>query len=262
MKIAIVMPAYNEEKRISKTLEEFSKFFEKLRRTEKLEYTILVVINGTKDNTERVVKNYIKKNKNITYLNLIKGGKGYAVIEGFKWSLKKNKEIIGFVDADLATSPEQYWRLIQNLSNFDGAIANRYLPESKINPPFSFRRTVVSTTFNLIVRSLFGLPYTDTQCGAKVFTQETLRRVIPDMTITEWAFDIDLLYACKRHNLKIKSVPTIWYEKEGSTLKVGRVSIQMLLAVIQLRILRSRYRNLLKVIKPTISIIYKAMRNK
>jgi len=260
MKISIIMPAYNEEKRIGDTLEEFSSFFEKLRKNKKLDYSLLVVINGTTDNTEKVVKNHIKKNKNIHFINLPKGGKGYAVIEGFKLALKDKNDFIGFVDADLATPPEQYWRLIKNISDFDGAIANRYLPESKITPPFSFRRTLVSITFNLLVRSLFMLPQTDTQCGAKVFTANTLRKIVPDMTITEWAFDIDLLYACKKHNLQIKSVPTVWYEKEGSKLRVGRVSIQMFLAVIQLRILRSRFSKILKIIKPSISLIYKALK--
>jgi len=262
MKISIVIPAYNEEKRIGKTLQEFSDFFENLRKKRKVDYAILVVINGTTDNTENVVKRHAIKNKNIIYINLPKGGKGYAVIEGFKKAIKDKNEIVGFVDADLATPPEQYWRLIENINGFDGAIANRYLKESKITPPFGFRRTIVSMVFNLIVRSLFLLPYTDTQCGAKVFKSEALKEIIPEMTITEWAFDIDLLYACKKHNFKIKSIPTIWFEKEGGSLKVGRVSIQMFLAVLQLRILRSRLSRVLKVIKPLISLIYKTVKKR
>ena len=83
------MPAYNEEKRIGKTLEEYSSFFENLRKSKKIDYEILVVINNTKDNTEKVVKSYSKKNKRIIYLNLVRGGKGYAVIEGFKDALKE-----------------------------------------------------------------------------------------------------------------------------------------------------------------------------
>jgi len=162
----------------------------------------------------------------------------------------------------LATSPEQYWRLIENIDNFDGAIANRYLDGSEITPKLNFRRSLVSKTFNFLVRSLFMLPYTDTQCGAKVFTSSTLKRIVPEMTVTEWAFDIDLLYAYKRHNFKIKSVPTIWYEKTGSKLKVGRVSIQMFLAVLQLRTLRSIFSRILKVIKPAISLVYSTLRGK
>ena len=260
MKISIIMPAYNEEERIGKTLEEYSNFFEQLRKTKNLDYEILIVINNTKDNTEKVVKSYSKKNKRIIYLNLIKGGKGYAVIEGFKDALKRKNDIIGFVDADLATPPDQYWRLIENLGKFDSAIANRYIKGSEINPKHSFRRSLVSRGFNFLVRFLFMLPYTDTQCGAKVFTHASLKKVLPDMTITQWAFDIDLLYAYKRRGLKIVSVPTVWYEKEGSKLRIGRVSLQMFLAVLQLRLLRSKFRDLIKVIKPIIGPIYTTLK--
>jgi len=256
MKISIIMPAYNEEKRIGNTLKEYSHCFEKSRKNKKLDYEILVVINNTKDNTEKVVKSYSRKNKRIIYLNLVRGGKGYAVIEGFKDALKRDNDLIGFVDADLATPPEQYFRLVENIGDSDGAIANRYLKGSKITPEHSFRRSLVGRGFNFLVRSLFLMSHTDTQCGAKVFTRSSLKNVLPEMTITEWAFDIDLLYAYKRNGFKVISVPTVWYEKQGSKLRIGRVSLQMFLAVLQLRLLRSKFKDLIRVIKPIISPVY------
>lgn len=257
MKVSIVMPAYNEEKRIGRTLEVYSSFFEKIRKKENLDYEILVVINNTKDRTEEVVKSFSKKNKRIISLNLLKGGKGYAVIEGFKKALKRKNDLIGFVDADLATGPEEYHKLIKQIDSYDGVIANRYDKLSKIQPSFSFRRLFVSRIFNFIVRSLFLFSYPDTQCGAKLFKREVIAKTIPEMSITQWAFDIDLLYLCKINNFKIKSIPTVWFEKGESKLRVGKVSVQMFFAVIQLRIMRSSLNRLISPIKPLVRIIYK-----
>jgi glycosyltransferase involved in cell wall biosynthesis len=260
-KLSIVIPAYNEEKRIGKTLEEYSKFFNSLVKEKKLkDYQLLVVINGTTDNTEGVVKKYHKKNRRIIYIDLKEGGKGLAINKGFIASLKKDFNIIGFVDADLATPPEQYWRLIKNLGSCDGAIADRYLPKSKIYPPHSLRRTLVSRVYNLIVRSLFNFHYRDTQCGAKVLKRKALEKISKELALTNWAFDVNILHLLKKHGLKIKSIPTVWYEVTGGSLNISRASIQLLFALIQLRILHSPFRKFLKVISPIIGIIYKVIR--
>ena len=98
MKVSIVIPAYNEEKRIGNTLEKYIKFL----RDKKVKFEILIIINNTTDNTEKVVKNYMKRFPEIRYLNFQQGGKGFAVIEGFKDALKRDNDLIGFVDADNA----------------------------------------------------------------------------------------------------------------------------------------------------------------
>lgn len=260
MKISIIIPAYNEEKRIGKKLEKCSEFFSKLKKEKKVNYEIIVVINNTRDKTEDVVKSAIAQDKNIKYLNLKTGGKGFAIIQGFKDALKRDSDLIGFVDADMATSPEQFWRLAENLDGFDGAIADRYLQDSKINSPHPFRRVVVSRVFNILVRALFFFPYQDTQCGAKLFKREVIESVLNDLTLTQWAFDICILYSCKKRGFKIKSVPTVWYEIAGGSLNVLRSSIQMFFAVFQFRVINSPFSRLLKVIKPISSPLYKIVR--
>ena len=87
MKISIIIPAYNEEKRIGNTLQVYSAYFESIRKLKSLDYEILVSINNTTDKTLEIVKKFQKKDKRIIYLNLPKGGKGYAIIEGFKDAL-------------------------------------------------------------------------------------------------------------------------------------------------------------------------------
>ena len=259
MRLSIVMPAYNEEKRIGRTLEKYCHFFDN-KISGGFSYVILVVINGTKDDTEGVVKKCQKRWKNIEYLNFSRGGKGFAITEGFKHSLERGFDYIGFVDADLATSPEEFWKLVKEIGNYDGAIADRYIKGAKIIPAFSFRRLVVSRVFNFIVKALFQLSYNDTQCGAKLFRKEAIEKTLKDLVITQWAYDVNLLYSFKKKNLRIKSIPTVWYEAEGSSLNINKASIQMLFAIIQLRIITSPFKPFLKIIKPFMDLAYKIVK--
>ncbi|MEK6827619.1 MAG: glycosyltransferase, partial [Nanoarchaeota archaeon] len=98
--ISIVIPAYNEEKRIGKILENYGAFFEKKKKGREIsDFEILIVINNTKDNTEEVVKKFAKKYSEIRFIRFEKGGKGFAITEGFKDALKNEKnKLIGFVD--------------------------------------------------------------------------------------------------------------------------------------------------------------------
>jgi len=262
MKISIIIPAYNEEERMkkSKILDLYSDYFNKLVKEKKLQdYEILIVINNTTDNTEDLVKQYQKKNKRIRYLNFKQGGKGFAVLEGFKDALKRPNTHIGFVDADLATAPESFYKLAQDIGNADGAIANRYLKESTLVPPLNFRRAVMGQGFNFVVRSLFFFPFTDTQCGAKLFTNKATQILVKETKLSQWAFDVELLYHLNKRNMKVKQVSTYWTEIEGT--KIGFLTpMRMFLAVLQLRITHSSFKRLLKPLKPLVTMLYKIIR--
>lgn len=256
-KVAIIIPAYNEEKRIGKTLESYSNYFNSLKKENKINYEVLVVINNTKDRTEDIVKRFVIKNKSIRYLNLVKGGKGYAVIEGFKDALKRDNDLIGFVDADMATPPDEYYKLICQLNNYDGAIADRYIKGSKVFPPVTFRRLVVGRIFNFIIRALLFLNYRDTQCGAKLFKRNVLEQILPSLTMSQWAFDVELLYCLKKSKFKIISVPTRWYDREYSKINFMKAGPWMALGIIRLRIINSPFRRFMKIYDKLIGFIPK-----
>jgi glycosyltransferase involved in cell wall biosynthesis len=257
MKVSIIIPAYNEEKRISNTLSSYYEFFKLIKKQKILDFEILIVINNTKDRTEETVRDFCKKKKEIRYLNFKQGGKGFAVIEGFKDALKRENDLIGFVDADMSTSPEAYYDLIANIKNYDGIIASRYISGAKVSPKQSVQRIIASRIFNFMVRSLFLLSYRDTQCGAKLFKRETVKRILPKMGITQWAFDVDLLYLMKKSGKKIKEIPTIWMDKENSKLNLKKSSVQMFFSIIQLRMIYSFFKRFLKVIKPLVKKLYR-----
>jgi glycosyltransferase involved in cell wall biosynthesis len=243
--LSIIIPAHNEEKRIKKTLERYGEFFKKLKKERKLNFEIIIVINNTSDKTKEICEGYIKKYPEIKILNFKQGGKGFAVKRGFIDALERETELIGFVDADLATSPEAYYDLVQNIRGYDGIIASRYLRGAIVNPKQSFQRIIASRIFNTLIRGILCLHYRDTQCGAKIFKRKILEKIVNDMQLTHWAFDVNLLYLCKKHNFKIKEHPTTWEDKEYSKINLKKAGLQMLLSIIRLRLIYSPFKKVI-----------------
>jgi len=256
-KISIIIPAYNEEKRIGKTLEAYSNYFKSLWKRKEIDYEILVSINNTKDRTKEIVRYCIEKDKKIKYLDLVNGGKGYAIIEGFKDSLKRDNDLIGFVDADMATSPEEYYKLIKNIKNYDGVIASRYLKGSIVEPKNTLSRIMASRVYNVLIRSLFLMPYRDTQCGAKVFSQKALKRIVENVGMTKFAIDVEIIHKIRKEGFRIKESPTRWSDREYSTINFWQSGPWMALAVIRLRILSSPLKKFIRIYDKFIGFVPK-----
>lgn len=244
-KISIVIPAYNEEGRIKQTLERYLDFFEKLRQENTMDFEFVVVLNGCKDNTLAVVQETCNHSAKCFIVNLPHAGKGLAVKEGFSDALTRDADLIGFVDADMATSPEAFYDLVTKVNNHAGIIASRYMKESRIFPPRPWlkewgRRII----YRPLVALLFGMTYKDLQCGAKLFTRSTVATVTPHMQMQQWAFDVELLYLCKRFGFPIKELPTVWYDKTDSKLRLVGAGSQMLTSLLKLRLQYSPFRRL------------------
>ncbi|MDZ7798480.1 MAG: glycosyltransferase [Patescibacteria group bacterium] len=207
MYLSIIIPAHNEEKRIGRTLEQYLKAFDK--NTE-----FWVILNACHDNTLAVVKEKQNKYSNLRYLDIKEPiNKGGAIREGFKAA---QGQYIGFVDADMATSPYEYKKLVNNLKDYDGVMASRYAPGAQAKRTLT--RRFVSRGFRLISKLLFHLPYFDTQCGAKIYKRELIKKILPEMKINNMMFDIELLVLARKYGFKIKEVPTKWQEIESSAL--------------------------------------------
>jgi len=172
--LSIIIPAYNEEERIPKTLNSYLDYLKG-----KINFEILVIINGCTDNTLGVVKKIAQKNKEVKYVDIGKvASKGIAVTEGFKLA---DSELIGFVDADLATPPNAFYDLVQNIENYDAVIASRWMKNSKINKSQPLTRIIAGRSFNILVNLLFNLKLKDTQCGAKLFKKTALKDILADI---------------------------------------------------------------------------------
>ena len=228
--ISIVIPAYNEERRIEKTLIEYCTLFK--------DDEIIVSLNVCNDGTLSIVQKYMSIFPNLKYIESDIGAKGAAVLAG--WRIAKG-DLLGFVDADCSTKAIEFYSLMTNLGDNDGIIASRYMEGSEVSPKQSFGRTVISRIFNLGIKILLGLNYKDTQCGAKIFKREAILKILPDLKTTKWAFDVDLLYQLKRNTFKVCEHPTIWADAEYSTLNVSKAGPNMVLAIIRLRLLYSPF---------------------
>ncbi|NCO11513.1 hypothetical protein CO038_04640 [Candidatus Pacearchaeota archaeon CG_4_9_14_0_2_um_filter_39_13] len=243
MKVSIVIPARNEERRIGRTLSEYSEYLEKAKK-DGIDYEILVMVNNTTDNTREIIKEVMRKNKRIGYIDLPGRGKRYAILEGFKESLNRKNEFIGFVDADMATPPESFYELIKGIGEHDASIASRAHPKSVVNT--SWKRKIFSKGFNFGVRSTLQMPYKDTQCGAKLFRREAVENILRNPPYSQWAFDVEILYNLRKAGFRIKEIPTIWNDQADSTLSLKKVPIQMFFSVIRLNLLRSPLKHLVR----------------
>jgi glycosyltransferase involved in cell wall biosynthesis len=237
LKLSIVIPAHNEENRLRPMLEAYAPyFFERYGDDAEL----IVVVNGSTDRTEGVALAYGADHPLVrTIVEPRRGGEGGAVMIGFR---EARGELVGFVDADGATPPDAFDDLVRNIGGADAMIATRWHPDSKVSPPQPLKRRIASRCFNGLVRMLFRLPINDTQCGAKVIRREAIQRILPVIGITRWAFDVDLLFQLRRAGYRIVERPTTWHDVGGSQLKVGRASLEMMVAMIRLRLLYSPFR--------------------
>jgi len=236
MKVSITIPAHNEENRIGCTLEHYINFFENKKKANTCKYELIVVMNACTDNTLAKVQLAQKKSKHIKILNLAQGGKGRAVIAGFKNALKRKNDYIGFVDADMATKPEAFYDLIKKIPTYHGAIASRYIKGAQLHSPRPFyKRWGSRLVYEPFIWLLFGLSYKDFQCGAKLFSRSTIESIISKCTVMQWSFDIEILYLCKKNKFIIKEVPTQWQDQEGSKLSVFKDGIKMFTSLVKLR---------------------------
>jgi glycosyltransferase involved in cell wall biosynthesis len=236
VKLSIIIPAHNEQQRLPPVLEAYAAFFSG-RYGDQSE--LIVVPNGCDDRTAELAE-HLRENYPVIRVLDDPGpvGKGGAVIMGAR---EAGGDLIGFVDADGSTSPEAFNDLVEHIGNAGCIIASRWMKGSVVEPRQPLSRRVASRIFNTMVRWMFGFKVSDTQCGAKLFSREAIEKILPHLGITQWAFDVDMLFHVRRQGLPIIEIPTVWRDAEGSKLRVVRASTNMVLALTRLRLVYSPF---------------------
>ena len=254
--LLILIPAYNEADRIEPVLNDYATFF---REKYAGRFEIMVVLNGCRDNTLEVVQRAAAKFPEIKSLDFPAPiGKGGALIEGLKFASRA--DLVGYVDADGATSPKAFLDLVQHCGVADCAIGSRWIPGAVLYQQQSRKRQVFSRIFHLMVQTLFRMNIVDTQCGAKVMKREAIERIHASLRIADVAFDINLLYCLKRERYKVLEVPTEWTDKAGSKIRLNRGALGIVLSVIRLRLIYSPFYSWLRPFRPVEAWIYKSLR--
>lgn len=229
--LSIVIPAYNEAKRISRTLETLQKFLE----VRSLTAEVIVVNDGSSDETAAVVESHCRQ---WNVLRLIDNGgnrgKGFSVRNG---ALAAEGDVILFTDADLSAPITEAPKLVDPIANgeCDVTFGSRAVDRSLIGVHQSPFRETSGRIFNLCVQGLTGLPFKDTQCGFKAFRRSVARPVFERQTIMGFGFDPEILYIAKKRGLRLREIPVRWNHVEGTTVRFLRDSCCMFLDLLRIR---------------------------
>ena len=229
--LSIVIPSYNEEKRLSVTLERIWNYLEKID----LEAEIIVVDDGSTDGTAHVTRQFLKTHKGCVLIcNEENKGKGFSFRRGF---LNSRGNFVLLTDADLSAPIEEYERLMEvsRSGDYDLVFGSRALDESRIEIKQPFIRRLMGKIFNGGVRIITGLPFKDTQCGFKLLARDRLEPVVELMRIDRFSFDVELIFLAWRLGLRVKEVPVIWRDSPRSKVKMVKDSFNMILDIWRIR---------------------------
>jgi len=214
--LSVIIPAYNEEMRLPKTLEEIDKYL----RNQSYDYEILVVNDGSRDKTVEVVTGLTGVIKNLRLIdNKINQGKGAVVRQGM---LEAKGDYRLFSDADNSTSIDQIEKMWPEFKrNYDIVIGSRDVKGAVLDPPQPWlRHIVLGEGFKLYRKIVIGLwGFEDTQCGFKCFTKAATENIFPRCRINRFAFDPEFLIIAKKLGYKIKEIPVYWRNDPESKVK-------------------------------------------
>lgn len=226
MDISLIIPAHNEESRLARTLDLYGDAF---TRQFGSAYELIVVANGCRDQTYQVALEAARARPAIRAVNIAeKVGKGGAVLAGFRQACGRR---VVFADADAATSPESLLLLLADLERHEVAIGSRRLPGSTILQRQPAARRALGWLFAATVRLLFGLPYRDTQCGAKAFRRDVACALAELVQERRWAFDVDLLLSARALDCAVIERPVVWSDQAGSKLDVSSTAWEIIAAL-------------------------------
>jgi dolichol-phosphate mannosyltransferase len=220
---SLVIPAYNEEHRIGSLFEGIHDF----------DGELIVVCDGT-DGTADVVDRIAAGRKDLTIRCLRfnhRLGKGGGVIAGLAAA---RSPLVGFFDADGSTRISEMKKLFFHLSESDGAIGSRWVSGSMLTVRQGMLRRLESRFFNFLIRSLFGLDFHDTQCGAKVFRKPAIDAVLPAMVSRGFEFDVELLWRLKNAGCRVVEVPIEWQNVGDSRVR-KRDMVEMVAGLFRVR---------------------------
>jgi len=220
---SLVIPAYNEENRITDLFDAIDRF----------EGELIIVCDGN-DGTAGVVERIARQRTDLVIRCLKfdhRLGKGGGVIEGLRAA---RAPLVGYFDADGSTGIVEMRQLFSHLSDYDGAIGSRWVSGSTLTVRQGLMRRIESRCFNILIRGLFGLKFSDTQCGAKVFRKQAVDSVLPKMVSRGFEFDVELLWRLKDAGFTIAEFPIVWQNKGDSRVQ-KRDMLRMLKGLFAIR---------------------------
>lgn len=229
--LSVVIPAYNEEKRIGKTIEKTLEYLQ----NQEYSYELIIVDDGSCDNTSGVVDSFIKNDSNSHFLSYPNNaGKGKAVRTGIAAS---KGEFVLFMDADYSTPIDELEKAFAVIGEgVDIAIGSRGLdPDTILVKQPSYRQWGAKIFKKMIYAWLYLSDFQDTQCGFKLFRGKTARKIFSIMKIDGYMFDVESLYLAKKYKYTIREFPVHWSNDPSSRLRVFYDTARMFIHLAQIR---------------------------
>ncbi len=229
--LSVVIPCYNEEQRLPRTVERVQRFLH-VRSTR---YVLILVDDGSLDGTRAVMDAASSRNPLVRVAALPHNrGKGRALAVGVEAA--RGDEVL-FSDADLSTPIEELDKLQAALADGAGiAIGSRALRGSRVEVSQPLYRVAMGKGFNLIVQAVLLPGIWDTQCGFKLFRADVAKRVFSSLETDGFGFDPEVLYRARRQGVKIAEVPVVWRNSAPTKVSPIRSSLDMLKHVIRVRL--------------------------
>ncbi|MEA1927595.1 MAG: dolichyl-phosphate beta-glucosyltransferase [Candidatus Auribacterota bacterium] len=230
-KLSVIIPAYNEEKRLISTLTRIDEYL----REQSYSYELIVVSDGSRDGTARVALEWCPEGFPLEVIDRKENrGKGYSVREG---AALARGEYILFSDADLSTPIEEIEKFLPLLrGGTDIVIGSRSLRDSEVEVHQPLYRVMMGRVFNGMVQLLAVRGIIDTQCGFKCFSRSAVTKIFPRCLIEGFAFDVEILFLTRKFGLSIKEIPVRWINAEGSSVSPIRDSLAMFKEICQVRL--------------------------
>jgi len=231
MNISVIIPAFNESKRLPLYLTRLIDYSNQNQNISE----IIIVDDGSTDNTSEAASGYSSKFNNLRIIKLKENrGKGYAVKTGM---LEAKGDICVFLDADGSVPPEEIGKNEHYFiaEGYDILIGSRVLWDKDQDLKFRWHRKVIGVVFNFFVQAMLFKKISDTQCGFKMFKRETIEPLFSRLYLEGFGFDIELLYLADKMGYKIKETAVSWHHVTGSKVNIFTDSIKMFFNILQVR---------------------------
>jgi dolichyl-phosphate beta-glucosyltransferase len=247
--ISVVVPCFNEERRIGPTAARIVAFLEKRPRP----WELVVVDDGSPDGTSGVIRDRFAKSPSVRVVRYdVNHGKGFAVREGV---LASRGDVVLFTDADLSTPIEELDGLERKAAEgFDLVVASRVVPGARIVTPQPARRRFSGLVFRTLVQGLGLCAVQDTQCGFKLLRRDTVAPVLRAIETGGFAFDVELIARCERAGLRVAEVPVEWRDDAaGSKVRLFPDAFHMAADLVRMRLRLGARRPVASIASPSSS---------
>jgi glycosyltransferase involved in cell wall biosynthesis len=227
---SLIIPAYNESNRIRPSLDQILKYIEE----QHWQAEVLVVNDGSQDNTAQIVKEYGRTHPQVQLLeNGRNRGKGFSVRNGM---LHARGDICLLSDADLSSPITEAQKLFDAIAQgADIAIGSRWLQAELQTERQPLYRQLFGRIFNFLLRIVLGLNFKDTQCGFKAFRRDAAQQIFALQKIERWGFDPEILFLARQFGFRVVEVPVVWAHSAGTRLHPFKDGLLMGLEILRVR---------------------------